>query len=85
MKKIIMKIIEAPATIKPAANLTPDEKWGLLFDVSCSLEILIEDFDKNWWPLVLNIWTKWNSYKQANGDVWKVFACCFTKHQESST
>ena len=80
-----MKIIEAPATIKPAANLTPDEKRGLLFDVSCSLEIPIEDFDENWWPLVLNIWTQWDSYKQANGNVWKDFACRLMKHRESSS
>ena len=80
-----MKIIEAPATIKPAANLTPDEKRGLLFDVSCSLEIPIEDFDENWWPLVLNIWTQWDSYKQANGNVRKDFACRLMKHRESSS
>ena len=80
-----MKIIEAPATIKPAANLTPDEKRGLLFDVSCSLEIPIEDFDKNWWPLVSNVWTKWTSYNQVNGDFWKVFGCRFMKFRESST
>ena len=61
-------------------NFTPDEKWDLLFNVDCSLEIPIDDFNKNWWPLVLNIWTQWNLYKQLNGDSWKVFACYFTKY-----
>ncbi|RHZ74083.1 hypothetical protein Glove_227g182 [Diversispora epigaea] len=43
------------------SNLTPDEKRNLLFDVTCSLEIPMKDFDENWWPLVSNIWTQWNS------------------------
>ncbi len=67
------------------ADLTPDEKRDLLFDVDCSLEIPIDDFNENWWPLVSNVWTKWNSYKHANGDVWKVFGCRFMKFWESST
>jgi hypothetical protein len=67
------------------ANFTPDERRKLLFDVDCPLNIPIDDFNENWWPLVSNIWTQWNSYKQANGDIWKVFACRFTKHRESST
>jgi len=37
------------------ANFTPDEKWDLLFNIDCSLEIPINDFNENWWPLVLNI------------------------------
>src|SRR5436190_2582716 len=67
------------------ADLTPDEKRDLLFDVDRSLEIPIDDFDENWWPLVSNVWTKWSSYKHANGDFWKVFSCCFMKFRESST
>ncbi|CAG8673063.1 20185_t:CDS:1 [Rhizophagus irregularis] len=63
----------------------PDEKWGLFFDVTCPLEIPMEDFDENWWPLVSNIWMQWNSYKQANGNVRKDFACHLTKHRESSS
>ncbi|GES97801.1 hypothetical protein GLOIN_2v1777773 [Rhizophagus clarus] len=72
-------------TITPPEDLTPDEKRSLLFNVSCSLEIPMEDFDKNWWPLVSNIWTQWNSHTQVNGNVRKVFACRFTKHRVSST
>ena len=71
--------------ITPETNLTPDEKRDLLFNVSRSLEIPMEDFDVNWWPLVSNVWTQWNSYKQLNGDCWKVFACCFMKHQVKYT
>ena len=67
------------------ADLTPDEKRDLLFDVDRSLEIPIDDFDENWWPLVSNVWTKWSSYKHANGDFWKVFSCRFMKFRESST
>src|SRR6266516_6658528 len=67
------------------ADLALDEKRDLLFDVDHSLEIPIDDFNENWWPLVSNIWTKWNSYKQVNGDVWKVFGCRFMKFRESST
>ncbi|PKY39722.1 hypothetical protein RhiirA4_440230 [Rhizophagus irregularis] len=80
-----MEIIEASAIVRPAANLTPDEKRSLLFDVSCSLEIPMEDFDENWWPLVSNIWTQYNSYKQVNDNVRKDFACHFMKHRESSS
>ena len=44
----------------------------------------MEDFDGNWWLLVSNIWTQWNSYKQTNGNIRKDFTCHFTKHQKSS-
>ena len=80
-----MKIIEASSTIRPAANLTPDEKWDLLFDVGSPLEIPMEDFDENWWPLVSNIWTQWGSYKQTKGNVRKDFASHLMKHRESSS
>jgi hypothetical protein len=40
------------------ADLTPDENRDLLFDVDRSLEIPIDDFNENWWPLVSNIWTQ---------------------------
>ncbi|RIA91686.1 hypothetical protein C1645_821712 [Glomus cerebriforme] len=26
----------------------------------------MEDFDKDWWPLVLNIWMQWNSHTMVN-------------------
>src|SRR3954454_4700438 len=71
--------------VMSTANLTPDEKRNLLFNVSSSLEIPMEDFDENWWSLVSNIWTQWNSYKQANGNIRKDFTCRFMKHRESST
>jgi hypothetical protein len=66
-------------------NITSEEKRNLLFDVNCSLEVQMEDFNENWWPLVSNIWTQWTSYKQVNGNFWKIFTCHFTKHRDSST
>lgn len=66
-------------------NFTPEKKRNLLFDVDCSLEIPIDDFNENWWPLITNVWTKWNSCQHANGDFWKVFACRLMKFRESST
>lgn len=66
-------------------NFTPDEKRAFLFNVKDTLEILEEEFDNSWWPLVSNIWTQYNSCKLNNGDSWKVFTCRFTKHRESST
>ena len=76
---------ELPCVILSTANFTPDEKRSLLFDVNRSLEISMEDFDENWWPFVSNIWTQWNSYKQEDGTVRKIFACRFAKHRESSS
>jgi hypothetical protein len=74
-----------PLIITSTSNLTPDEKRELLFDVSRTLEIPMEDFNEEWWPLVSNIWTKWDSYEYANGNIRKVFACRFMKHRKSST
>jgi hypothetical protein len=79
------EIESAVISLRPSPNLTPDERRNLLFDVSCTLEIPIEDFNENWWPLVTNIWTQFNSYKHVNGDVRKVFACRLMKHRESSS
>ena len=45
----------------------------------------MEDFNDKWWPLVSNIWTKWDSYNFANGNIRKTFACRYMKHRESST
>ncbi|CAB4432414.1 unnamed protein product [Rhizophagus irregularis] len=50
----------SPLIIMSASNLTPDEKWDLLFDVDRALEIPMEVFNEEWWPLVSNIWTKWD-------------------------
>ena len=75
----------APLVIMSTLNLTPDEKRELLFDVGRTLEIPMEDFNDEWWPLVSNIWTKWDSYKYTNGNIRKTFTCHFMKHRESST
>ncbi|CAG8845177.1 17269_t:CDS:2, partial [Gigaspora margarita] len=37
--------------------LTPDQKRGLLFNVNHLFEVQVQDFDKEWWPLVTNIWS----------------------------
>lgn len=78
-------ITTSPLVITSMSNITSDKKRYLLFDVNCSLEIPMEDFDNDWWPLVSNIWTKWDSYKHVNGDIRKTFTCRLTKHRESST
>ena len=38
-------------------NFTPDEKQDLLFNINRTLEIPIDDFNENWWPIISNIWT----------------------------
>ena len=58
--------------VTSTSNFTPDEKRDLLFNINCTLEIPMDDFNENWWPIVLNIWTQWNSSKHTNGDVRKV-------------
>lgn len=60
------------------------QRRDLLFYVNSSLEIPTKDFNDNWWPLVSNIWTKWDSYEYVNGDIRKTFVCRFMKHRESS-
>ena len=74
-----------PLIITSVSNFTPDKKRDLLFDVDRTLEIPMEVFNEEWWPLISNIWTKWESYKYVNGDIQKTFACHFMKHRESST
>ncbi|CAG8657282.1 10345_t:CDS:2 [Rhizophagus irregularis] len=75
----------APLIITSTSNLTPNKKRDLLFDVDRTLEIPMEVFNDEWWLLVSNIWTKWDSYEYVNGDIRKTFACRFMKHRESST
>ena len=45
----------------------------------------MEEFDKEWWPLISNIWTGYSYKNNVNGDSWKVFVCQFNKHNKSST
>jgi hypothetical protein len=82
---IITPIIPSLTNITiPSLNLSPDEKRALLFNVGNLFEVPEEEFDKNWWPLVSNIWTQYNSRKYINGDFCKIFTCRFTKHRDSS-
>ena len=64
---------------------TPDQKRNRLFNVNQPLELSMEEFDKEWWPLVSNIWTGYSYKNNVNGDSWKVFVCRFNKHNKSST
>src|SRR6266496_3982424 len=64
---------------------TPNQKQNLLFNVEQPLELLIEEFDKEWWPLVSNVWTGFSCKNNVNGDSWRVFVCQFKKHNKSST
>jgi hypothetical protein len=77
--------ISAPLIITSTSNLTSEEKRNLLFVVDRTLEIPLEVFNNEWWPLVSNIWTEWGSYKFVNGDTRKMFACRFMKHRKSSS
>ncbi|CAB4490569.1 unnamed protein product [Rhizophagus irregularis] len=66
-------------------TLTPNQKRHLLFNVNQPLELSIEEFDKEWWPLVSNVWTRFSYKNNVNGDSWKVFICQFSKPNKSST
>lgn len=65
--------------------LTPDQKRNLLFNVNRPLELSMQVFDDEWWPLVSNVWTGFNLKKQVNGDSSQTYMYRFTKHNKSST
>ncbi|RHZ80577.1 hypothetical protein Glove_134g166 [Diversispora epigaea] len=67
-----------------SSQLTPDQKRELLFHVNQPFEVPMCEFDEEWWPLVSNIWTRYNYKNHTNGNSWKTFACRFTKHNPSS-
>ncbi|CAG8767695.1 4411_t:CDS:1, partial [Racocetra persica] len=46
--------------------LTPDQKRNLLFNINQLLELLMQEFDDKWWPLVSNVWTRFNLKKRVN-------------------
>ncbi|CAB4475264.1 unnamed protein product [Rhizophagus irregularis] len=66
-------------------SISEKQKHILLFNVNQPLELSIEEFDKEWWPFVSNIWTSFSCKNNVNGDSWKVFVCQFKKHNKSST
>ena len=37
--------------------ISKNQKRNLLFNVNQPLELSIEEFDKEWWPLTSNVWT----------------------------
>ncbi|RHZ57021.1 hypothetical protein Glove_395g66 [Diversispora epigaea] len=66
-------------------ELTPSQKRTLLFNINQPLELSMQKFDDDWWPLVSNVWTGFNLKKKANGDSSQTYTCRFTKIRESST
>jgi hypothetical protein len=45
----------------------------------------MEEFDKEWWPLMSNVWTRFNYKNNVNGNSWKVFVCQYSKPNKSNT
>jgi len=66
-------------------SLTPNQRRTLLFNVQQPFEVPIEEFDAKWWPLVTNVWMKFNYRNHVNGNSWKTFLCRFNKPFKSST
>ncbi len=48
--------------------LTPDQRRMRLFNINLPLEVSMKEFDKEWWPLVSNIWTEYSYKNNVNGD-----------------
>ncbi|RHZ76598.1 hypothetical protein Glove_195g8 [Diversispora epigaea] len=66
-----------------AEELTSNQKRDLLFNVNQSLELSLQKFDNEWWPLVSNIWMGFN-FKKKNGDTTTTYTCHLTKCKQSS-
>src|SRR2546423_3087357 len=81
MTPFASNIINIPVSEAP----TPNQRRNLLFNVEQPLKLLIEEFDKEWWPLVSNIWTNFSHKNNVNGNSWEVFICQFNKPKKSST
>ncbi|RIA84790.1 hypothetical protein C1645_831780 [Glomus cerebriforme] len=47
-------------------SISKKQKWNLFFNVNKLLKLLIEEFDKEWWPLVSNIWIGFNYKNNVN-------------------
>ncbi|CAB4421298.1 unnamed protein product [Rhizophagus irregularis] len=62
MTPLASNIINIPVS----EALTPNQKRNLLFNVEQPLELSIEEFDKEWWPLVSNIWTNFSHKNNVN-------------------
>ncbi|CAG8800001.1 3168_t:CDS:2 [Cetraspora pellucida] len=53
------------------------------FNITDTFELLTEEFEKQW-AFVNNFWTRFNGYKQKNGDEWKIYVCRLLKPKTSS-
>ncbi|KAK3809198.1 MAG: hypothetical protein J3Q66DRAFT_353196 [Benniella sp.] len=58
---------------------------NLLFNVNQPFEVPTEEFHKEWWPLVSNVWAKTSTNYRSNGDSWTIHACRLSKPYRSST
>lgn len=58
---------------------------NLLFNVNQPFDIASEEFHKEWWPLVSNVWAKSSTNYLSNGDSWTVHVCRLSKPYRSST
>lgn len=63
----------------------PNDLRGRFFNVDEPFEVSNKEFDGEIWPLISNIWTRWNSRNHVNGDSYTVYVCRFMKHNKSST
>lgn len=61
-----------------------ENRRALLFNVNEPFELTLNEFDELW-PLVSNVWVRWDHYQCVNGDSWKIWVCRFMKHNKSST
>ncbi|KAF9345936.1 2,5-diamino-6-(ribosylamino)-4(3H)-pyrimidinone 5'-phosphate reductase [Mortierella sp. NVP85] len=58
---------------------------NFLFNVNQPFEVATEEFHKEWWPLVSNVWAKTSTNYRSNGDSWTIHACRLSKPYRSST
>ncbi|RIB18966.1 hypothetical protein C2G38_1966020, partial [Gigaspora rosea] len=82
---IIKNLVESIIYTLSSEALIPDQKYKLLFNINQPIELFIQEFDTEWWPLLLNVWTEFNHKKKVNGDLSKTYTYRFTKNNESST
>jgi hypothetical protein len=82
---LIPSISPAEDPDRDSVELSANEKRTRLFNVGSPFEVSIAEFDKDWWPLVSNIWTESSNYKAVSGDSFKVYVCRFAKRTKSSS
>ncbi|KAI8363196.1 hypothetical protein B0O80DRAFT_523811 [Mortierella sp. GBAus27b] len=61
------------------------DRRNLLFNVNQPFDLASGEFDKEWWPLVSNVWAKTSTNYLSSGDTWTVHVCRLSKPYRSST